>query len=232
MSPSCSNFMYCLSTFSAPKLCLPPGSTAFGNTTLRPLPPLALSSTNRIVGTSLPANSLIRRSSVRQRTESLMPKRVRSFLAKAKRFGPESGPATGTLLIIVLTVLLMSASGDVAVLPLASAAALGDGGEALAGLSPQLAGIESPSFTWIQLDDEEGLPAPADPCRPAEAAGNDSPLRCWAPAAPASEPLLLQKRLGQVSKLRSLCDARTQITSHSLTSRRRFQTETSQATAT
>ena len=103
--------MYCLSTFSAPKLCLPPGSTAFGNTTLRPLPPLALSSTNRIVGTSLPANSLIRRSSVRQRTESLMPKRVRSFLAKAKRFGPESGPATGTLLIIVLTVLLMSGSG-------------------------------------------------------------------------------------------------------------------------
>ena len=127
---------------------------------------------------------------------------------------------------------LAAASGDVAVLPLASAAALGDGGEALAGLSPQLAGIESPSFTWIQLDDEEGLPALADPCRPAAAAGDDSPLRCWASAAPASEPLLLQKRLGQVSKLRSLCDARTQITSHSLTSRRRFQTETSQATAT
>ena len=127
---------------------------------------------------------------------------------------------------------LAAASGAVAVLPLASAAALGDGGEALAELSPQLAGIESPSFTWIQLDDEEGLPSLADPCRPAAAAGNDSPLRCWAPAAPASEPLLLQKRPGQVSKLRSLCDARTQITSHSLTSRRRFQTETSQATAT
>lgn len=98
---------------------------------------------------------------------------------------------------------LAAASGAVAVLPLASAAALGDGGEALAELSPQLAGIESPSFTWIQLDDEEGLPSLADPCRPAAAAGNDSPLRCWV-AAPASELLLLQKRLGQVSKLRSM----------------------------